>query len=69
MSLKEWAVKHLPPWLVPFSLWGKRARPDMPDKHALVNRQQALSIRIDRLARQDAEERRRYQAWLDEPDG
>lgn len=58
MSLKEWLVDHLPPWLSPLNPWGDRARPEMPDKHALVNKQQALSLRLDRL-----EAQARWREW------
>jgi hypothetical protein len=49
MSVKEWIVAHLPPWLIPLNPWGAKGRPEMPEKHALVNRQTELNLRLDRL--------------------
>lgn len=57
MSLKEWIVAHLPAWLSPISPWGAQGRPEMPEKHALVNKQQELNLRIDQLDRLRAEGR------------
>lgn len=71
MIIKEWLVAHLPPWLNPFGLYGERGRPEMPDKHAVVNKQQELSLRLDRLeqrARSEAAARRTAEAWADERD-
>jgi hypothetical protein len=65
VSLKEWLMLHLPNWLLPFSPWGEKGRPDMPEKHALVNRQQALRLRIDRLDQRAAREAAEHQHYLD----
>lgn len=67
MSLKEWLVQHLPPWLNPFNRWGEKGRPEMPEMHEAVNRQQAASLRLDRALRrreqEEAAERQRYTDW------
>jgi len=51
MSLRRWLVTHLPPWLLPLNPWGPRGRPEMHEMHETLNRQQALSLQIDREQR------------------
>lgn len=61
MSLRDWIVQHTPMWLTPITPWDDKGRPEMPERHAVINRQQAASLRIDRLF---AEARR--QQWREE---
>jgi hypothetical protein len=66
MSLKEWLMAHVPAWLNPINPWGAKGRPHDPDLHALGNKQQELSLRLDRLAqraRQEAEARGEAESW------
>jgi hypothetical protein len=60
MSLKGWLMRHLPRWLNPVSPWGEKGRPHDPRLHSLTNKQQEISLRLDRLnqrARRETEER------------
>lgn len=57
MSLRRWLVTRLPSWLLPINPWEGRGRPEMPEKHAIVNKQQELSLRIDRVDRLRAQAR------------
>jgi hypothetical protein len=50
MTLKEWLMAHVPAWLNPINPWGEKGRPHDPDLHALGNKQQEISLRLDRLA-------------------
>lgn len=72
MSLKGWLMHHLPQWLNPVSPWGEKGRPHDPRLHAVGNKQQEISLRLDRLnqrAQRETEEQRRYQDWDTQADG
>lgn len=57
MSLREWIVTHVPLWLSPLNPWGDKGRPALPEQHAVINKQQELSLRIGRLDRLRAQAR------------
>lgn len=67
MSLREWIVAHLPAWLSPVAPWGAKGRPEMPEKHAVVNKQHELNLRIDRLERHRAHAR--LEQWREQHRG
>lgn len=61
--LREWWMERFPVWTWPFDPWGNKGRPDMPERHEVVNELTALRLRIDRLQQRD---RLRAQANLEQ---
>jgi hypothetical protein len=49
--VKEWWMRHVPPWAWPFNPWGAKGRPDLPERHQAVNELTELQLRVDRLDR------------------
>ena len=66
-GLRTWMVKHVPRWLWPISPYGDKGRQDMPERHDAANDLTALSMRVDRLTRLEAEAR--WRAFRAEHEG